>query len=90
MIASVGLTEAQADEAGMDCEARLVDLADIPRAIVSRTSTGAVKLVAERQTGRILGVHMLADGAGDAILAGVYAIDAGMTVTDLAEAGIRT
>lgn len=84
-IASVGLTEAQADEAGMDCEFRLVDLADIPRAIVSRTSTGAVKLVAERQTGRILGVHMLADGAGDAILAGVYAIDAGMTVTDLAD-----
>jgi len=84
-IASVGLTEAQADEAGMDCESRVVDLADIPRAIVSRTSTGAVKLIAERQTGRILGVHMLADGAGDAILAGVCAIDAGMTVTDLAE-----
>lgn len=84
-IASVGLTEAQANEAGMDCECRVVDLADIPRAIVSRTSTGAVKLVAERQTGSILGVHILADGAGDAILAGVYAIDAGMTVTDLAE-----
>lgn len=84
-IASAGLTEAQADEAGMDCECRVVELADIPRAIVSRTSTGAVKLVAERQTGRVLGVHLLADGAGDAILAGVYAIDAGMTVTDLAE-----
>ena len=84
-IASVGMTQAQADAAGMDCESRLVDLTDIPRAIVSRTSIGAVKLVAERQTGRILGVHMLADGAGDAILAGVYAIDAGMTVTDLAE-----
>lgn len=50
-IASVGMTEAQADEAGMDCESRVVDLADIPRAIVSRTSTGAVKLVAERQAG---------------------------------------
>ncbi|MBA3745948.1 MAG: mercury(II) reductase [Solirubrobacterales bacterium] len=84
-IASVGMTQAQADEVGMDCESRLVDLADIPRAIVSRTSIGVVKLIAERQTGCILGVHMLADGAGDAILAGVYAIDAGMTVTDLAE-----
>ena len=28
---------------------------------------------------------MLADGAGDAILAAVYAMDAGMTVTALAE-----
>ena len=53
-------------------------------------SAGAVKLIAERQTGRILGVHMLADGAGDAILAGVYAIDAGMTVTDWPRAGIHT
>ncbi len=84
-IASVGMTQAEADDAGMDCESRLVDLADIPRAIVSRMSIGAVKLIAERQTGRIVGVHMLADGAGDAILAGVYAIDAGMTVNDLAE-----
>ncbi len=84
-IASVGLTEARALEQGFDCESRLVYLADIPRAIVSHTSSGVVKLIAERHTGRIIGVQMLADGAGDAILAGVYAIDAGMTVTDLAE-----
>ena len=83
-IASAGLTEAQALAQGIDCESRVLDLANVPRAIVSRNTRGVVKLVAERDTGRVIGMHMLADGAGDAILAGVYAIDANRTVSDLA------
>jgi len=83
-IASAGLTEAEAKAEGIDAESRVLDLADVPRAIVSRNTRGLVKLVAERDSGRIVGVHMLADGAGDAILAGVYAIEAQRTVTDLA------
>jgi mercuric reductase len=51
---------------------------------VSRDTRGAVKLVAERGSGRLLGVHLLADGAGDAILAAVYAIEARRTVGELA------
>ncbi|MDQ3937355.1 MAG: FAD-dependent oxidoreductase, partial [Chloroflexota bacterium] len=83
-IASAGLTEAQAQEQGIDCECRVLDLENVPRAIVSRNTRGLVKLVAERDTGRLVGAHLLADGAGDAILAAVYAIDAGLTVDQLA------
>jgi mercuric reductase len=83
-IASAGLTEAEAHEQGLDCECRALDLEHVPRAIVNRNTRGLIKLVAERDTGRVLGVHMLADGAGDAILAGVYAIQASLTVADLA------
>lgn len=83
-IASAGLTEAEALAQGIDCESRVLDLANVPRAIVSRNPRGVVKLVAERDAGRVIGVHILADGAGDAILAGVYAIDANLTVSDLA------
>ena len=83
-VASAGLTEAQARQRGIDVQSRVLDLAVVPRAIVSRSPRGLVKLVAERETGRILGVHLLADGAGDAILAGVYAIEAGMTVEQMA------
>jgi len=83
-IASAGLTEAQALAQGIACECRVLDLANVPRAIVSRNTRGVVKLVAERDGGRVTGVHLLADGAGDAILAGVYAIDADLTVADLA------
>jgi mercuric reductase len=83
-IASAGLTEAEARQHGVDCECRVLDLEHVPRAIVSRNTRGLVKLVAERDTGRVLGVHMLADGARDAILAGVYAIEARLTVAQLA------
>jgi len=83
-IASAGLTEAQALAQGIACECRVLDLANVPRAIVSRNTRGVVKLVAERDGGRVIGVHLLADGAGDAILAGVLAIDANLTVADLA------
>ena len=83
-IASVGLTEAQADHAGIDCECRTLSLTNVPRAIVSRDARGVAKLVAERATGRVLGIHLLAQGAGEAILAGVYALEANFTVDQLA------
>jgi mercuric reductase len=84
-IASAGITEAEAHEQGVEFECRVLDLENVPRAIVSRNTHGVVKLVAERDSGRVLGVHLLADGAGDAILAAVYAIDAGRTVADIAD-----
>jgi mercuric reductase len=84
-IASAGITEAEAHEQGLDCECRVLSLENVPRAIVSRNTRGVVKLVADRNSGRVLGVHLLADGAGDAILAAVYAIEGRRTVTDLAD-----
>jgi mercuric reductase len=83
-IASAGITEAEALERGLECECSVLGLETVPRAIVSRNTRGVVKLVAERDSGRLLGVHLLAEGAGDAILAGVYAIEARRTVADMA------
>lgn len=83
-IASAGLTEAEAEAQGLATDTRVLELSAVPRAIVSRNTRGLVKLVAEQGSGRILGVHLLADRAGDAILAGVYAIQAQMTVTQMA------
>jgi mercuric reductase len=83
-IASAGLTEAQAHERGLDCESRVLALEHVPRAIVSRNTTGLVKLVAERERGRIVGAHIVGDGAGDVILAASLAIQTGMTVEQLA------
>jgi hypothetical protein len=54
-------------------------------ALVNRDTRGLVKLVAEQVSGRILGVSMVADGAGDAIRAAVYAVKLGMTTQELAD-----
>ena len=56
----------------------------MPRALVNRETREVVKIVAERQTGLVRGVHMPAPNAGDTLLTGVYAIECGMTVRQLA------
>lgn len=83
-LASAGLTEADAVAAGYDCDCRVLGLDSVPRAIVEHDTRGAIKLIADRATGKVLGVHALAAGAGDVVLAGVYAIKFGLTIGDLA------
>ena len=83
-LAAVGLTDAQVAEAGIDCTCRVLPLAYVPRAIVNRDTRGVVKIVAEVGTGRVVGIHIAAANAGDAILAATYALEAGMTVDQLA------
>jgi mercuric reductase len=83
-LASVGLTDAQAADAGIVCSCRVLPLSFVPRAIVNRDTRGVVKIVAEAKTGKVVGVHLAAEGAGDAILAATYALEANMTVEQLA------
>lgn len=83
-IASAGLTEAELVRSGAACDCRVLPLEAVPRAIVNRDTRGVVKLVAEAGSGRVRGVHVVADGAGEIIAAAGYAIRAGMTVAELA------
>lgn len=83
-IASVGLTDYQAQKAGYDCDCRVLPLSQVPRAIVERDTRGVVKIVADSKTNKILGVHLLAAGAGDVILSAVYALSAGFSVDQMA------
>ncbi|NKY96674.1 mercury(II) reductase [Nocardiopsis alborubida] len=83
-IAGVGLTDAQAERAGLDCECRVLPLENVPRALVNRDTRGLIKVVAERGTGRVVGVTAVAEGAGDVIAAAVYAVQAGMSVDQMA------
>ncbi len=84
-IASAGLTEEQALQAGHPCDCRVLGAQDIPRALANRDTRGALKLVIDAQTGKVLGVHAALDGAGDVMLAATYAIKFGLTVDDLAD-----
>ena len=83
-IAAVGLTDAEVGPAGLSCTCRVLPLAYVPRAIVNRDTRGVVKIVAEAGTGRVVGVHMIGANAGDAILAATYALEANLTVDQLA------
>jgi mercuric reductase len=58
----------------------------VPHALANRDTRGAVKLVADTDTRRLLGVHVAAEGAGELMLAASYAIKAAMTV-EVVDAG---
>lgn len=85
-IASAGMTEEHAKAAGLRCACRTLPLAYVPRAIVNRDTRGLVKLVADAGSGRLLGAHVIAEGAGEVISAASYAIAAQMTVDQIAHA----
>ncbi len=83
-VASVGMTEAEAREAGHPVVTSMLPLDLVPRALVDHATTGLVKLVADESTGHLLGAHILAEGAGDVIQAAVMAIRYRATVDEIA------
>ena len=83
-VGAVGMTDKQAREAGIRCECRVLPLEYVPRALVNRDTRGFVKIVADADTGRIVGITAVAKEAGDLAAAGVYVVSAGMTVDQVA------
>jgi mercuric reductase len=63
----------------------VLHLKDVPRALAARDTRGLFKLVAEEDTGKLLGAHVLADQAGEVIQAATLAVKFGLRVQDLVE-----
>jgi len=83
-IAAVGMTDEQASTAGIRCDCRVLPLQYVPRALVNRDTRGFVKIVADADTGLIVGVTAVAQAAGELAAAAVYILNAGMTVEQVA------
>ena len=84
-VATVGLTEAQALAQGLASESRTLTLDNVPRALANFDTRGFIKVVAEKHSGRLLGVQAVAAEAGELIQTAALAIRAGMTVAELAD-----
>jgi pyruvate/2-oxoglutarate dehydrogenase complex dihydrolipoamide dehydrogenase (E3) component len=61
----VGMTEAEARAAGFQVRAETVPMRDLARAVITGETAGAVKLIADSTTGRLLGGSVLAAGGGE-------------------------
>ena len=83
-LASAGLTEAKAIEAGFDVVTSILPLDAIPRALVNHETKGLFKLVAEAGTGKLLGASIMSESAGEVIQSAVLAIKYGITTSELA------
>lgn len=83
-VASVGLTQEEASRAGHAVQTSILPLQVVARALVNHDTRGLFKLVADQDSGKLLGMHILAESAGEVIYSGVLALKFGLTVSDLA------
>ena len=84
-VATVGLNEQQAREQGLAVESRKLALENVPRALANMDTRGFVKLVAEKDSGRILGCQVVAHEGGEIIQTAALAIRNGMRIDELAD-----
>jgi mercuric reductase len=83
-VATVGLSEADAQIKGIETDSRTLSLDNVPRALANFDTRGFIKLVAEAGSGQLLGVQAVTPEAGELIQTAVLAIRSRMTVQDLA------
>jgi mercuric reductase len=82
-VASVGLTEAQAKAAGHEVVTSVLGLEHVPRALAARDTRGLIKLIADKDSKKLLGAHIIAPEGADSIQTAAMALKMGMTYVDL-------
>jgi dihydrolipoamide dehydrogenase len=82
-IATVGLTEAQAKEQGIDVTVGKMPFAASGRAMAVGETEGFVKIVADKSSHQILGMHVVGPEASDLISEGAFALEMAAFLEDL-------
>jgi len=84
-VASVGLSEAAAVERGIDVVTAAADPADTARGYIHDFHGGALKLIADRKGGALIGATMVTPRAGEILGELVLAVKVGTPVRQLAD-----
>jgi mercuric reductase len=83
-VGMVGHGEESARRAGYDVMVNTIPASAIPKAHVTGATEGVIKIVADRATGRLLGVHLACHRGAELINEAALALRLGATVADLA------
>jgi glutathione reductase (NADPH) len=83
-LAMVGLSEEAATEAGLDFEVRTNDMREWRSARTYGETAAWAKVLLERETGRILGAHLVGHGAEETIHTFALAIEKGIPASEIA------
>jgi NAD(P) transhydrogenase len=78
--AMVGITEGAARDGGVDCEIGVANFADNSRAATAGATEGMIKVVVAREDRRLLGVHIVGEGATELIHQGQAVMHFGGTI----------
>jgi len=85
-LAGVGLTAMEAEEQGFECETVVHPLKYVRRASYIDAKHGLYKIVFDRRSRRVLGLHVVSRGASDIVQGLSIALRLGVTVDELANA----
>uniref|UniRef100_A0A060T641 Dihydrolipoyl dehydrogenase n=1 Tax=Blastobotrys adeninivorans TaxID=409370 RepID=A0A060T641_BLAAD len=83
-VAWVGMTEEQAKEAGIKYNVGKFNFAANSRAKTNLDTEGYVKFISDKETDRVLGVHIIGPNAGEMIAEAVLAVEYGASSEDIA------
>lgn len=83
-VASVGLSEKKARDAGHDVVVGRFPFAALGRAQTYGNTDGLIKIVADKKYGEVLGMHIIGPSASDLIPEGVLALNLEATLDDIA------
>ena len=83
-VAMVGHTEVSAHTAGFEVAVNTIPAGAIPKAHVTGATDGVIKMIADKVTGRLLGVHLACHRGAEMINEAALALHLRATVTDLA------
>ncbi|MHB8841886.1 MAG: hypothetical protein ACYC56_08900 [Candidatus Aquicultor sp.] len=84
-IGSVGLTEEEAKEKGIDYSLAWLDFATVGAAVVNGETEGFAKLVVDNSDSRVIGGHIIGHSAAELILEVAIAMKGNLTVDDIAD-----
>jgi dihydrolipoamide dehydrogenase len=84
-IGSVGLREHQAKEKGINIKTGHFQFRALGKAHAMGEISGMIKIIADANTDRVLGVHIIGAHASDLVHEGALAIKTGLTVKELAD-----
>ena len=82
-IAGVGLMEQEAKERGLSYKKSRFPFSASGRAVAMGETAGLVKMICEKDTGQILGLHIMGPHATDMIAEGALAIQSGASAEDI-------
>ena len=83
-IASVGLTDKEAQDKGFKTKVGKFPFAALGKALASGESDGFVKIIMDEENENILGIHIVGHDASSLISEGALAIEMGATAEDIA------
>ncbi|WP_355661501.1 dihydrolipoyl dehydrogenase [Halomonas salifodinae] len=83
-VAWVGMTEQDAKAQGIEVKTGAFPFAASGRAMANNATEGQAKIIADAETDRILGMHIVGQHAGEMIAQGVIAMEFGSSAEDLA------